>query len=135
MLMLMMLCSSFSDSNTRGVTCYRRLLTQAANHLLHLAHPANDLPHAINNQRDARSTISASHDRWHENKIRHQEEYDRDHGVPARSHATRIESTAASTSSPFRGRSRRPSTDSLPRTDGEHRQKDTYGVSALSPRL
>jgi hypothetical protein len=27
---------------------YRRLLTQAANHLLHLAHPMNDLRYAIN---------------------------------------------------------------------------------------
>jgi hypothetical protein len=55
---------------------YQRLLTQAANHLLPLAHPANDLCHAINSRRDARSTISASSDRWHENEIRHREEYD-----------------------------------------------------------
>jgi hypothetical protein len=31
---------------------YRRLLTHAANHLLPLAHPANDLRHAINSRRD-----------------------------------------------------------------------------------
>jgi hypothetical protein len=39
---------------------YRRLLTQAANHLLPLAHPPNDLRHAINSRRDARSSINAS---------------------------------------------------------------------------
>jgi hypothetical protein len=32
---------------------YRRLFTQAANHLLPLAHPPNDLRHAINGHRDA----------------------------------------------------------------------------------
>jgi hypothetical protein len=32
---------------------YRWMLTQAANHLLPLAHPANDLRHAINSRRDA----------------------------------------------------------------------------------
>jgi hypothetical protein len=32
---------------------YRRLFTQAANHLLPLAHPPNDLRHAINSRRDA----------------------------------------------------------------------------------
>jgi hypothetical protein len=39
---------------------YWRLLTQAVNHLLPLAHPTNDLCHAINSRQDARSTISAS---------------------------------------------------------------------------
>jgi hypothetical protein len=33
--------------NAKG---YRRVLTQAANHLLPLAHPSNDLHHAINNR-------------------------------------------------------------------------------------
>jgi hypothetical protein len=80
---------------------YRWLLTQAANHLLPLAHPVNDLRHAINSRRDARSSINASRDRRHENEIRHREEYDRDHGIPARSRATRVESAAASTSGPF----------------------------------
>jgi hypothetical protein len=42
---------------------YRRLLTQAANHLLPIAHPTNDLRHAINSRRDAWSSINASHDR------------------------------------------------------------------------
>jgi hypothetical protein len=55
---------------------YRWLLTQAANHLLPLAHPPNDLHHAINSRRDARINISASRDRRHENEIRHWEEYD-----------------------------------------------------------
>jgi hypothetical protein len=42
---------------------YRWLFTQAANHLLPLAHPPNDLRHAINSRRDARSSINASHER------------------------------------------------------------------------
>jgi hypothetical protein len=67
---------------------YRRLLTRAANHLLPNAHPSSDLRHAINSRRDARSSINASRNRRHENEIRHHEEYDRDHGVPARSRST-----------------------------------------------
>jgi hypothetical protein len=39
---------------------YRWLLTRAANHLLPLAHPPSNLRHAINNRRDARSSINAS---------------------------------------------------------------------------
>jgi hypothetical protein len=41
---------------------YRRLLTQVANHLLPLAHPANDLCHAINSRetRGAPSTLHAT---------------------------------------------------------------------------
>jgi hypothetical protein len=77
---------------------YRRLLTRAANHLLPLAHPPSDPRHTINSNRDAWSSINASSNRRHENKIRRQEEYDLDHGVPARSRATRVESAAASTS-------------------------------------
>jgi hypothetical protein len=42
---------------------YRRLFTQATNHLLPLAHPPNDLRHAINSRRDARSSINASRER------------------------------------------------------------------------
>jgi hypothetical protein len=42
---------------------YRRLFTQAANHLLPLAHPSNDLRHAINTLRDTRSSINASRER------------------------------------------------------------------------
>jgi hypothetical protein len=64
---------------------YRRLFTQAANHLLSLAHPPNDLRHAINSRRDTRSSINASRERRHENEIRRREEYDRDHGVPTQS--------------------------------------------------
>jgi hypothetical protein len=55
---------------------YRWLFTQAANHLLPLAHPPNDLRHAINSRRDARSSINASRERRHENEIRRREEYD-----------------------------------------------------------
>jgi hypothetical protein len=47
---------------------YRRLFTQAANHLLPLAHPPSDLRHATNSRRDARSSINASRARRHENK-------------------------------------------------------------------
>jgi hypothetical protein len=101
-----------------------------------LAHPANDLRHAIKSRRDVRSSINASRDRRHENEIRRWEVYDRDHGVPARSLATRVESVAASTSGPFRGRSRRPTTDSPPRDRRhEHWQEDTCGVSTFTPRL
>jgi hypothetical protein len=115
---------------------YRRLLTQATNHLLPLAHPANDLCHAINNRRDARSSINASHDRRHENNVRRPEEYDQDHGVPPRSRTTRVESAAASTSGSFRGRSRQPTTNSPPQDrQHEHRQEDTCGVFTLTPRL
>jgi hypothetical protein len=76
---------------------YRRLFTQATNHLLPLAHPPNDLRHSINSRRDARSSINASRERQHENEIRRREEYDRDHDIPARSLATRTESATAST--------------------------------------
>jgi hypothetical protein len=82
---------------------YRRLFTQAANHLLPLAHPPNDLRHAINSRRDARSSINASRERRHENEIHRREEYDRHHGIPARSQATRTESATASTGGTTRG--------------------------------
>jgi hypothetical protein len=42
---------------------YPRLLTWAANHLLPLAHPPSDLPHAINSRWDTRSSINASRER------------------------------------------------------------------------
>src|SRR5699024_4325677 len=85
---------------------YRRLFTQAANHLLPLAHSPNDLRHTINSRWDAWSSINASRERRHENEIRRREEYDRDHGIPARSQATRTESATASTGGTTRGRSR-----------------------------
>jgi hypothetical protein len=96
---------------------YQRLLTRAANHLLPLAHPPSDLQHAINSRRDARRSINASHERRHENEIRRREEYDRDHGIPARSQATRVESATASTGAqPGDGRGS-TSTTPLPGTD------------------
>jgi hypothetical protein len=115
---------------------YRRLLTRAANHLLPLAHPPSDLWHTINSWRDARSSINASRERQHENEIRRREEYDRDHGVPARSHVTEIESATASTGGTTRGRSRLHVRNSPP-WDQHHnrRQEDTCGVFALTPRL
>jgi hypothetical protein len=100
---------------------YRRLFTQAANHLLPLAHPSNDLRHAINSRRDARSSINASRERRHENKIRRREEYDRDHGIPARSQATRTESATASTGGTTRGWSRHHDNHSAPRDRQHHR--------------
>jgi hypothetical protein len=121
---------------TPDVEGYRRVLTQAANRLLPLAHPLNNLCHAINSQRDTRSNISASRDCRHENEIRRQEEYDRDHGVLAHSRTTRIESAAASTNSSVRGRLRRPNIRSPPRDRRrDHRQEDRCGVSMLTPRL
>jgi hypothetical protein len=77
------------NAGTPDAEGYRRLFTQAANHLLPLAHPPNDLRHAINSRRDAQSSINASRERRHENEIRRREEYDRDHGIPARSQAIR----------------------------------------------
>jgi hypothetical protein len=121
---------------TPDVEGYWRLFTQAANHLLPLAHPSNDLRHAINSRRDARSSINASRERRHENEICHREEYDRDHGIPARSQATRTESATASTGGTTRGRSRHHDNHSLPRERHHHRrQEDSSGVSALTPRL
>jgi hypothetical protein len=115
---------------------YRRLFTRAANHLLPLAHPLSDLRHTINSRRDARSSINASHERQHENEIRRREEYDRDHGIPARSQATRTESATASTGGTTRGRSRHHDNNSPPQDRHHHRrQEDTCGVSALTPCL
>jgi hypothetical protein len=93
---------------------YRWLFTRAANHLLPLAHPPSDLRHAINSRRDAQSSINASRERRHENEIRRREEYDRDHGIPARSQATRTESVTASTGGIARGRSRLHDNNSPP---------------------
>jgi hypothetical protein len=115
---------------------YRRLLTRATNHLLPLAHPPSDLRHAINSRWDARSSINASRERRHENEIRHREEYDRDHGIPAQSQATRVESATSSTGGTTWGRSRHHVNNSLPRDRHHHRrQEDTCGVSALTPCL
>jgi hypothetical protein len=115
---------------------YRWLLTRAANHLLPLAHPSSDLRHTINSWRDAWSSINASRERRHENEIRRREEYDQDHGVPARSQATRVESAMASTGGTTRGWSRHHDNNSPPRDRHHHRrQEDTCGVSALNPRL
>jgi hypothetical protein len=115
---------------------YRRLFTQAANHLLPLTHPPNDLRHAINSRRDARSSINTSRERRHENEIRRREEYDRDHGIPARSQATRTESATASTGGTTWGQSRHHDDHSPPRDRQHHRrQEDTCGVSTLTPHL
>jgi hypothetical protein len=61
---------------------------------------------------------------------------DRDHGIPARSQATRVESATVSTVGTTRGRSRHQVNNSPPRDQHHHRrQEDTCGVSALTPRL
>jgi hypothetical protein len=99
---------------------YRRLFTQATNHLLPLAHLPNDLRYAINSRRDARSSINASRERRHENEICRWEEYDRDHGIPARSQATRTKSATASTGGTTRGWSRHHDNYSPPRERHHH---------------
>jgi hypothetical protein len=115
---------------------YQRLFTRAANRLLPLAHPPSDLRHTINSRRDARSSINASRERRHENEIRRQEEYDRDHGIPTQSQATKTESATTSTGGTTRGRSRHHDNHSPPRDRHHHRrQEDTCGVSVLTPRL
>jgi hypothetical protein len=121
---------------TPDVEGYQWLLTRAANHLLPIAHPPSDLRQAINSRRDARSSINASLERRHENEIRRREEYHRDHDIPARSQATRVESAMASTGGTTRGRSRHHVNNSPPRDrHHHHRQEDTCGVSALTPCL
>jgi hypothetical protein len=115
---------------------YRWLLTRAANHLLPLAHPPSDLRHTINSRWDARSSINTSRERRHKNEIWRREEYDRDHGIPARSQATRVESATTLTGGMTRGQSRHHVNNSPPRDRHHHRrQEDTCGVSALTPRL
>jgi hypothetical protein len=91
---------------------------------------------AINSRRDTRSSINASCLRQHENEIRRREEYDRDHGVPAQSQTTRVESATASTGGTTRGRLKHH-VDNSPPWDRHHhrRQEDRCGVSALTPRL
>jgi hypothetical protein len=101
---------------------YRRLFTRAANHLLPLAHPSSDLRHAINSRRDAQISINASRERRHENEIRRWEEYDRDHGIPARSLATRTESATALTGGTTWGRSRHHDNNSPPQDRHHHRR-------------
>jgi hypothetical protein len=115
---------------------YRRLLTRPANHLLPLAHPPSDLRHAINSRWDARSSINALRERRHENEIWCREEYDRDHGVPAQSQATRVDSVMASTGGTTQGRSRQHISNSPPRDQHySRRQEDTCEVSTLTPCL
>jgi hypothetical protein len=122
--------------HTPDMKGYWQVLTQAANHLLPLAHPLNDLRNTINIRRDVRSNINASRARQHENEMRRQEEYDQDHGAPACSRATRTESTKASTSNPASGQSRRHDAR-LPPQDHrhDHRREDrgACGVSSLTP--
>jgi hypothetical protein len=112
---------------------YRRLFTRAVNHLLPLAHPPSDIRHAINSRRDERSSINASRERRHKNEIRRREEYDRDHGILARSQATRTESAMASTRGTTWGWSRHHDNNSPPWDRHHHqRQEDMCGVSALT---
>jgi hypothetical protein len=117
---------------------YRRLLTRAANHLLPLAHPPSDLRHAINSRRDARSSINTSRERRHENEIQRREEYDRDHGIPARSQAIRVESATTSTGGTTRGWSRQHIGNSLlshPGFRGTKTRARTKSPGVLGPSL
>jgi hypothetical protein len=121
---------------TPDIEGYRRLLTRAAKYLLPLAHPPSDLRHTISSRRDAQSSINASRERQHENEIRRRKEYDRDHGIPARSQATRVDSATASTGGTTQGQLRQHIGDSPPwDRHHNHRQEDTCGVSALTPHL
>jgi hypothetical protein len=105
---------------------YRRLFTRAANHLLPLAHPLSDLRHAINNRRDAHSSINASRERRHENEIQRREEYDRDYDIPTRSQATRTESATASTGGTTGDDRGTTTTTPLPGTDVIINDKRTH---------
>jgi hypothetical protein len=70
-------------------------------------HLALNMRCVINCQRDARSNINDSRNCRHKEVMRRWEEYDQDHGAPARSRATRIESAVASMNSPAPGQSAR----------------------------
>jgi hypothetical protein len=112
------------------------LLTQAAKHLLPLAHPANDLCHAINSRRDAQSFINASRDRRHGNEIRRWEEYD---GITVYQHGVAPPELSRQQPQPVAhsedGRDDLPPTP-LPGTDVTNTGRRTRaGVSALTPRL
>jgi hypothetical protein len=57
-------------SRTLDTDGYHEVLTQATNHLLSLAHPPNDLCHAINSRRDVQINIYASRDRQYEEEMK-----------------------------------------------------------------
>ena len=94
--------------------------------LLPIAHPVSNLRHTINSRRDARSSINASRDQRHENEIRRREEYDQDHGIPARSHTTRVESAAAQLVAGSEDRRDNTSPTPLPRTDTMNTDRKTH---------
>jgi hypothetical protein len=124
---------------------YQQILTKAVNHLLPLVHATNEMCHDINRRRDAWSNINASHDSRHKEEMMQQEEYDRDHGAPTRSCATRAESTAASTNISTLGRSTRERQHDTRRhsllrdrhrdhaLEDHQEDRGTCGVSTLSP--
>jgi hypothetical protein len=112
---------AIDDCSPRQPTIFYRSLTRRTIY---------DTPSTAAGTREARSTLRVN------DGIHHREEYDRDHGIPARSQATRTESATASTGGTTRGRSRNHNNHSPPR-DRHHprRQEDTCGVTALTPRL
>jgi hypothetical protein len=113
---------------------YRRLFTQAANHLLPLAHPPNDLRHAINSRRDARSSINASRERRHENEIRRREEYDRDHGTRLRARPPELSRQRPQLAEPPGDGRGTTTTTPLPGTDIVPDDRRTRAEYPLLPR-
>jgi hypothetical protein len=111
---------------------YLRLLTRAANHLLPITHPPSDLRHAFNSRRDTRSSINASCDGRRKNEIRRREEYDWDHDVLARSHATRVSWLRPQLVAQSRDGRGDISPTALPRTDTMNAGRKTH---MESPRL
>lgn len=72
---------------------YKKILTRAANHLLSLAHPEEDLRHHLKDRHDARSDIDSSRARRHVEEMRRCEDYDQNHGSTRRGAKDRTESS------------------------------------------
>jgi hypothetical protein len=84
-----------------------RSLTQAANHLLPLTHPNDNIYHHINSRRDTRASIEGSRTCRHKEELRHREEYKQDHGISRRLAIYQANSIIVSTNSPRLCRSAR----------------------------
>jgi hypothetical protein len=80
--------------------CYRRILTQAANHLLPSAHLVGDMRHHINSRCDGRANIGESCARQHEEELRRREEYERDHDIPQQQATNQADSITNSMNDP-----------------------------------
>jgi hypothetical protein len=67
-----MLANMVNDlPDTPDNKCYRRILTQAANHLLPPAHPDNDMRHHISSHHDVWASIDVSCKSQHLYSIRY----------------------------------------------------------------